>query len=89
MRNEKSNNYDTSYCFHSEDSKDLKILAKIITAYSEINPRKAEEYSESLPPFAHDDDVDVDALESKHLMGSVKFSKKSQADVKADPQDPR
>eukprot|EP00112_Aurelia_sp_Birch-Aquarium-sp1_P018323 Seg4357.1 transcript_id=Seg4357.1/GoldUCD/mRNA.D3Y31 product="Signal recognition particle subunit SRP72" protein_id=Seg4357.1/GoldUCD/D3Y31 len=62
----------------SKDPGDLKTLAKIITAYSQINPKKAEEYSESLPPFTHNDVIDVDALESKHLMGSVKFSKKAQ-----------
>lgn len=62
----------------TKDPDDLKTLAKIITAYSQINPKKAEEYSEYLPAFVHDDDIDTDALESKHLMGSVRFSKRAQ-----------
>ncbi|XP_065071058.1 signal recognition particle subunit SRP72-like [Rhopilema esculentum] len=69
-----------------KDPGDLKALAKIITAYSQINPKKAEEYSEHLPPFVHDDEIEVDVLESKHLMGSIKFSKKAQNEADQDNQ---
>lgn len=39
-------------------------------------------YSECLPAFVHDEGIDSDALESKHLTGKVRFSKKAQ--VKSD-----
>eukprot|EP00794_Sanderia_malayensis_P005626 gene5626-6322_t len=50
---------------------------------------KLRRYSESLPAFTHDDNIDVDGLESKHLMGNVKFLKKAHVDAKAGPQEQR
>ncbi|KAJ7392451.1 Signal recognition particle core component [Desmophyllum pertusum] len=58
---------------HKEDPRDVKTLAQLIKAYSRLNPKKAEHYSEKLTPLdtASNTPVNVDELEMSHsAMGS-------------------
>lgn len=47
---------------HDLDPNDLKTIAQLVAAYSQIDSKKAEYYSKKLPPL-EGDQVDVDALE--------------------------
>ncbi|CAH3021478.1 unnamed protein product [Porites evermanni] len=54
---------------HKEDPRDVKTLAQLIKAYSRVNPKKAEHYSEKLTPLdasSTDAALDVDKLEMSH-----------------------
>ncbi len=48
---------------YSQDSSDLPVQAKLVSAYSRFNPKKAEELSLSLPSSGDAREVDVDTLE--------------------------
>ncbi|XP_028391158.1 signal recognition particle subunit SRP72-like [Dendronephthya gigantea] len=47
---------------HDLDPDDLKTIAHLVAAYSQIDPKKSEQYSMKLPPL-EGDEVDVNALE--------------------------
>ncbi|CAB3998810.1 Signal recognition particle subunit SRP72 [Paramuricea clavata] len=47
---------------HDLDPDDLKTIAHLVAAYSQIDPKKSEQYSRKLPPL-EGDQVDVNALE--------------------------
>ena len=48
---------------HKDYPTDLKVLARLITAYSKFDSKKAEEASQSLPVFSGGREVNVDLLE--------------------------
>merc|ERR1711962_1030743 len=57
---------------------DVTTIAKIVSAYSKIDVKKAQSYSSHLPPLSGEgaSDIDVDALEMTNMIGSFRFSKK-------------
>lgn len=58
--------------------KDPKILAQLISAYSQLDPKKAKEVSKSLPSIEEIcENVDVDNLETSSWTMGVKYVKKS------------
>ncbi|KAI8336515.1 hypothetical protein BC941DRAFT_354083 [Chlamydoabsidia padenii] len=46
------------------DPTDIQSIAGLISAYAEIDPTKAEQYGQILPPIITDDTLNVDELES-------------------------
>jgi len=62
----------------AEDSSDMLTLAKIISAYSQINLQKALQYSKDLPELSKgSQDVNLDMIEMTDMIGSFRFSKKA------------
>lgn len=72
---------------HKEDPTDVKTLAQLIKAYSCVNPKKAENFSEKLTPLdssSQDATLDVDALEMSHSAFGSRYGRakaKQEADV--------
>uniref|UniRef100_T1IQJ0 Signal recognition particle subunit SRP72 n=1 Tax=Strigamia maritima TaxID=126957 RepID=T1IQJ0_STRMM len=54
--------------------KDMKTLAHLITAYSQINPQKAQDISRELPPVNEvSQSIDVDSLETSSWILGAKY----------------
>ncbi|XP_067036524.1 signal recognition particle subunit SRP72-like [Acropora muricata] len=72
---------------HKEDPTDVKTLAQLIKAYSCVNPKKAESFSEkltSLDTSSQDTTLDVDALELSLSASGSRYGRtkaKQEADV--------
>ncbi|RWS29899.1 nucleolar protein 56-like isoform X1 [Leptotrombidium deliense] len=60
------------------DPTNAKILAQLISAYSQVDPRKAEEISKQLPPVeSHISNTDIDILEASNWSLGAKYVKKT------------
>lgn len=66
-----------------EDPSEVSTLAKIVVAYSKIDPEKAKKYSSDLPEMSIDQtkNVDLDVLEMTEEIGSFRFSKKRKPSI--------
>jgi len=67
----------------SEDPSEVSTLAKIVVAYSKIDPEKAKQYSVDLPSLDTSGNaaLNLDVLEMTEMIGSFRFSKKRKTSV--------
>ncbi|CAJ0606676.1 unnamed protein product [Cylicocyclus nassatus] len=62
------------------DSSDVRILCRLIRAYTDVNPKKAEELSLQVFPGATEEGVDVDGVEeSDWILYGEKYKQKKEA----------
>ncbi|KHJ75160.1 SRP72 RNA-binding domain protein [Oesophagostomum dentatum] len=62
------------------DPNDIRVLCRLIRAYTDVNPKKAEELSAQVFPETVDEGIDVDSIEeSDWILYGEKYKQKKEA----------